>query len=174
MTLWCRDSRAIPTCALATIGARASGEREYTYILSLKDGERGRKRERDDERDILARALQNGPVLMDSRTCEELPDYFLFISSSHSTGCFNLFPRELYRIISTRQEKDILSNNCHKNISYLTKSAGKFLGNKFLIKERIVSASTDGVFTTEDEIIASLTLHIFIGTSLMKHFWIHI
>jgi len=52
-------------------------KRIYVYpVACVEDGEHGGKRERDDERDILARALRNGPVLMDSRTWYEvLPDF---------------------------------------------------------------------------------------------------
>lgn len=72
--LRCRDLRAIPTCAL-----RRSAPKQVENIYPLACVEGGgleRKRERDDERDILARALRNGPVLMDSRTWYEvLPDF---------------------------------------------------------------------------------------------------
>lgn len=78
-TLRCRDPHAIPTCALAMIAARKHKWKKRIYIYSLalvEGGERGRKRERDDERDTLTRALWNGPVLMDSRTWYEvLPDF---------------------------------------------------------------------------------------------------
>lgn len=61
------------------IGAQAQVEKENIHIFSrsgVEGGERERKRERDDERDTLARALRNGPVLMDSRTWYEvLPDF---------------------------------------------------------------------------------------------------
>jgi len=72
-------------------------EKENIYSLASVEDERERKRERDDEKDILARALQNGPVLMDSRMWYEVsPDFAwsakLFLIHKLHQPLYKMFP----------------------------------------------------------------------------------
>ncbi|KYM78445.1 hypothetical protein ALC53_11100 [Atta colombica] len=87
---------AILTC-LSRRSVRKQVEKENIYSLASVEDERGRKRERDDEKDILARALQNGPVLMDSRMWYEiLPDFAwsakLFLIHKLHQPLYKMFP----------------------------------------------------------------------------------
>lgn len=116
--LRCRDPRAIPTCAPSD-DRRASKWRKRIYILSRlcrRWRERGRKRERDDEREIYSRELSGTVqfswiVRRGMRYCPTspgLPGYFLFISSTDcSTGCFSLFSRKLWIISRDKAGKMI-------------------------------------------------------------------